>query len=178
MKLLAKENIPPPRGGETVGQPVVTAPIVATVSIEAVSALLVEVVPGVMRSIRENMRSLRAPDLSVPQFRTLTFLSHRPGGTLSEVAEHVGVGLPSMSKMVDGLVERGLVSRQDAPNDRRRVVLALTANGTALLESAHRGTAALVAERLQNLSGADLAGIAAALATLQRAFSPDREENA
>jgi hypothetical protein len=51
---------------------------------------VMETVPLVMRFIRTEMRSRRAPSLSVPQFRVLTFLSRRPGAPLSSVAEHLG----------------------------------------------------------------------------------------
>jgi DNA-binding MarR family transcriptional regulator len=176
MKLFEKATIrsetgrtAPPASTESIGAQSMTA--------ESVSALLVDVIPMVMRSIRANMRGSRAPDLSVPQLRTLTFLSARPGAHLSEVAEHVGIGLPSMSKLVDALVERGLVSRQNARHDRRRVVLLLTGDGAALLDTARRGTIALVAERLQGLSGDNLAVIATAMASLRAAFSLGRESN-
>jgi len=36
------------------------------------------------------------------------------------VAEHVGLRLPSMSALIDGLVERGLVARRQSAVDRRR----------------------------------------------------------
>jgi hypothetical protein len=54
---------------------------------------VMETVPLVMRFIHTEMRSRRAPLLSVPQFRVLTFLSGRPGAPLSSVAEHLGVAL-------------------------------------------------------------------------------------
>jgi DNA-binding MarR family transcriptional regulator len=146
-------------------------------SAEAVSHLLVDVVPLIMRFVRAEMRNHRAPGMSVPQFRTLTFLTVHPGATLSEVAEHVGIGLPSMSKLVDALVERALVSRQSAAHDRRCLVLTLTGDGETLLEDARRVTAARVAERLQGLSGDDLAVIATAMAALRPTFSSGRESN-
>jgi hypothetical protein len=52
---------------------------------------VMETVPLVMRFIHTEMRSRRAPLLSVPQFRVLMFLSGRPGAPLSSVAEHLGV---------------------------------------------------------------------------------------
>jgi hypothetical protein len=52
---------------------------------------VMETVPLVMGVIRMEVRSRRAPLLSVPQFRVLTFLSGRSGTPLSSVAEHLGV---------------------------------------------------------------------------------------
>ena len=65
---------------------------------------LMEVVPLVMRTFRAEMRGSRANDLSVPQFRALGFVHRKPGTSLSDVAEHIGLALPSMSKLIDGLV--------------------------------------------------------------------------
>ena len=182
MKLLERETSEPmdtqsvldrpaatsqPQAGETVPAP----------SVEVVSALVVDVVPLVMRSIRSEMRSQRAPGMSVPQFRTLTLLDARPGATLSEVAEHVGIGLPSTSKLVDSLVERGLVSRESALHDRRCLVLTLTGDGHTLLQTARRMTAAHVAERLKDLSSDDLTVVARAMAALRLNFSSGRQSN-
>ena len=52
---------------------------------------------------------------------------------MSSVAEHVGLTLPSMSKMIDGLVARRLVERAISTRDRRQVTLALSPLGRATL---------------------------------------------
>ncbi len=99
---------------------------------------VLDVVPLVMRAIRAEMRSHRTPDLSVPQFRALLFLKRNPGASLSAVSDHLGLTPPSASKLVDGLVARGLVARQVSPTDRRRVMLVVTPPGAAILESRRR----------------------------------------
>ena len=48
---------------------------------------------------------------------------------LSELNRHVLLSQPALSRMVDRLVERGLVSRATDPRDGRGVRLALTAEG-------------------------------------------------
>lgn len=132
---------------------------------------MLEVVPLVMRVIRAEMRSRRAADLSVPQFRALAFLSRCEGASLSDVAEHIGLTLPSISKMVDGLVTRGLVARRPSAGDRRRVALALTPQGEAVLEAARRGTQARLAEMLTALTAEERAVIARAMHTLRQVFA-------
>src|SRR5512137_2718402 len=96
---------------------------------------ILEVVPAVMRIIRAEMRRHRTADLSVPQFRTLAFIDRNVAASLSDVAEHIGLTLPSMSKIVDGLVMRKLVTRQTHPTDRRRMTLALTPRGQTALQT-------------------------------------------
>ncbi len=140
-------------------------------SAEMCAGVVLEVVPLVMRVLRAEMRSHRAADLTVPQFRTLKFLDRQRGASLSEAAEHVGIALPSMSTLVNGLVDRKLIVRATAATDRRRVTLALTERGQALLAETYAATQARLAETLRGLSGADRAGVVQALEALRRVFA-------
>ena len=136
---------------------------------------ILEVVPSIMRNIRTEMRHHRAADLSVPQFRTLAFVDRGDKPSLSDVAEHIGLTLPSMSKIVDGLVARKLVTRETHSTDRRRLVLALTRSGQTALETSRKATRACLAENLAMLSDAERANIVRALETLRPLFSGKKE---
>jgi DNA-binding MarR family transcriptional regulator len=116
------------------------------------AALLMDTIPLVMRYIRMEMRSHREPGLSIPQFRTLVFLDRNQGASLSEVASHIGLTLPSASKIINALVARKLVIRSDLLKDRRYNSLKLTKLGHTTLMQAQRGTAASLAEKLAALS--------------------------
>jgi DNA-binding MarR family transcriptional regulator len=118
------------------------------------AALLMDVVPLIMRYIRTEMRSRRMRGLSVPQFRSLIFLRRNEGSSLSEVANHIGLTLPSASKVIEVLVTRKLVARTELRNDRRYSSLKLTKLGQTTLLQAQRGTEAGLAERLDALSPA------------------------
>jgi len=121
----------------------------------------------VLRIIRTEIRSRRAPDLSVQQFRSLFFLNLQPGATLSDIAENIGLTLPSMSKMIDNLVARELVTRHICPTDRRRIRLMLTASGKALIDEALLAVQSALAERLTDLPAAKRSVIARAMHTLR-----------
>lgn len=136
---------------------------------------MLDVVPQVMRAIRAEMRRHRTADLSVPQFRTLAFIDRGDQPSLSAVAEHIGLTLPSMSKIVDGLVARKLVTRETHPADRRRLVLALTRSGQTALATSRRATRACLAEELATLSDAERANIVRALETLRPLFAAKKE---
>jgi DNA-binding MarR family transcriptional regulator len=142
-----------------------------TVTPDRCARQLLEVAPLVMRAIRAEMRA-GGGNLTVPQFRALAFVSRNPGASLSDVAEHMGLTLPSMSKLNDGLVARKLVTRVTATADRRRLVLAPTARGRALLESRRAATRVRLAERLAPLPAADRAVVSAAMHALQPIFAP------
>ena len=136
---------------------------------------ILEVVPAVMRTIRAEMRRHRTADLSVPQFRTLAFVNSKADASLSDVAEHIGLTLPSMSKIVEGLVVRKFVTRQTHPTDRRRMTLALTARGLTALQSSRAATRACLAEDLATLSDRQRQTIAQAMEILRPVFTPHGE---
>ncbi|MGO8948945.1 MAG: MarR family winged helix-turn-helix transcriptional regulator [Ktedonobacterales bacterium] len=137
---------------------------------EACAALLLDVVPPVMRTIRSYMREARAADLSVPQFRALAFLNTHPGATLSDVAEHVGLTLPASSRMIDGLVARKYAERQPSKTSRRCIELRLSADGHEMLEFTRRHTQDALASLLAPLAAPQRAAVTAALETLKLAF--------
>jgi MarR family transcriptional regulator for hemolysin len=137
------------------------------------AALLMEVVPWVMQRIRMEMRSHRTPGLSVPELRTLIYLYRNEGVSLSEVAEHIGLKLPSMSKTIDALVARKLVIRRALAHDRRYVSLRLSAYGLAELRRTRRSTEARLAEALAALLPEQQARVVEALKMLGQVFAPE-----
>ena len=146
-----------------------------TTSPDACAQEILEVVPAVMRVIRAEMRRHRMADLSVPQFRTLAFIDHNADASLSNVAENIGLTLPSMSKIVDGLVVRKFVTRQTSTTDRRRMTLALTARGLTALQASRDATRACLAEDLAGLTERQRDTIAQAMEILRPVFTPQGE---
>jgi len=142
---------------------------------DACAQEILDVVPVVMRTIRAELRRHRTADLSVPQFRTLAFIDSRADASLSDVAEHIGLTLPSMSKIVEGLVVRKFVTRQTARDDRRRMTLALTARGQTALQVSREATRACLAEDLAALSDRQRETIVQAMGILRPVFSSQGE---
>ncbi len=136
---------------------------------------VLDVVPIVFRVIRAELRKHGAKEMSVPQYRTLAFVYRNEGASLSEVGDHIGLTLPTMSLLVDGLVARGLVSRRTDPEDRRRMTLTLTEAGRARLESARAATMANLEERLRQLSASDRATITTAMRMLSELFTGGKD---
>lgn len=71
---------------------------------------------------------LAKQDISVAQWVVLRTLYDNSGVTLNEAAELVGVDKSSLSRMVERLVQKGLVNRT-VGDDRRSVGLTLTKDG-------------------------------------------------
>ncbi len=116
------------------------------------AALLMEVVPSVMRVVRAEMRRHRA-GLTVPQFRALAFVQRSERPSLSELADFLGLTLSAVSRMVDGLVQRGYVIRSESATDRRFLVLQLTPAGGELVAEAQAQTRERLAELLSGIQG-------------------------
>ena len=79
--------------------------------------------------------------LSLAQYHLLEPLAEGPR-TNRELAELAGISAPTATRLVDGLLERGFVSRVEDPIDRRAVVISLTASGRTALAKKQREYAA------------------------------------
>jgi len=134
---------------------------------------VLDVVPLVMRVIRRDLRQHGAFEISVPQFRTLAFLFKHEGASLSDVAEHIGLGLPAMSVLVDGLVSHGLVKRRTDQDDRRRMTLMLTESGRFRMTTAREATVAHLEQIFRQLSAADRVTILHAMDVLKELVSAE-----
>ena len=134
------------------------------------STRLVEVVPLIMRHIRRELRSHTMPGLTLPQYRTLTYLRRHPQASLSEVAEHLALTPPTVSKMIQKLVDQGIIERR-IPSDRRRVCLSLSEEGVTALTRAREETRQQLTENLKTLSEEELSALSVALDSLGRVFN-------
>jgi DNA-binding MarR family transcriptional regulator len=118
------------------------------------------------------MRQSRTRELSVPQFRTLLYIHRHPDASLTDVAEYLGSTAPSTSALVDGIVARHLVTRQESRVDRRRITLNLTDEGKSILDAAHEETQAFLAEILAGLSDLERETVMQAMRALRQIFTP------
>lgn len=119
--------------------------------------------------------ALRDTELSLSQYRLLLYLSEGSAAAAA-LAERLIVSRPSVTTLVDGLVERGLVERRADPVDRRRIDHLLTRKGRRALARAD----AAVAEMLEGLAGrldpADAERALTGLALLHDALEAALEE--
>lgn len=65
----------------------------------------------------------RHSDLSMAQFNLIITVRNQGEITLTELAEKLDVSPPSVSVMVERLVERGLLVRERSRTDRRKVII-------------------------------------------------------
>jgi len=131
---------------------------------------ILETVPLVMRFIRDQVRQCRTAGLSLPQFRALIFLSRAKNSSLSAVAGHLGLSLPAMSRLINGLVDDRLVERQLVSTNRRQIALTLTARGGAMVEKARGEIRSQLAGSLKNLPAAEQKTVQRAMRVLHKVF--------
>ncbi len=117
---------------------------------------LMETTKKIIQNIRCEMRRGHCANLSVPQVTSSRFIQSNPDGSLSAVANHLGLTLPSVSNLIDGLVKKGLINRQESTNDRRLLSLALTQNGEFIINNAPGDAQVGIAKILSNLSNQEL----------------------
>ena len=142
-------------------------------SAAACARAVLDGVPVVMQFIRHVAGKRKAPGLTVQQFRALGVLRSRPdGASLSDVAEYLGLSLPTASRMIDGLVLRGLVHRRPQPENRRQVRLKLQPAGARLLEAAVDAALRAMELRLRSLPPTRRRAICRAVGDLRTTFAP------
>jgi DNA-binding MarR family transcriptional regulator len=100
---------------------------------------LISRIMDTQRRLREQLAgSLSHPlldlNLTMSQLKVLILLSHLGGASGQELARRTGVGLPTLTGIVDRLVGQHLVTRREDPRDRRVRRLELTPAGAALVD--------------------------------------------
>jgi DNA-binding MarR family transcriptional regulator len=118
------------------------------------------------------LRTLRREDdgsgLSAPRLSALSSIVVEGPVSLAELAEAEQVRPPTMSRIVDALVERGLVDRLIDPRDRRSVRIMATDAGNKLLAGdGERRVHALVG-RLRKLADSERRALARGVEILER----------
>ncbi len=132
---------------------------------------LYAVAPLVVKAVRVAMHDQGPGNLSVSQVMALTFVNQHDGASLSELADHLGFQLPSASRLVDCLVEQGLLTRRQRAENRRCVSLAVTAHGRAVGQAALTFAEKHVSERLAPLAEGERAELLRSLRVLRMLFA-------
>ena len=146
----------------------------------ALMAEIIEIEPQMLRVLGPaQARDWVDVDLTMSQLKMIFVLSSAmgPGAEsnglrVSEVARGLGVTLPTVTAVMDKLVERGLVRRDEDPLDRRQHVCRLTGDGQALLDRLMAGRRAFTNALLEHLDADELAaflrGMQVVLAAAER----------
>ena len=114
-----------------------------------------------------------AGDLSLPQFRVLALVDEG-GERATQLADRLAVAKPTITAVVDGLVDRGFLKRTADCDDRRATKITLTAAGKRALSDAEHAMHARLHDVLAHAD--DPAAIERALEDLGIAIDRARNE--
>jgi long-chain acyl-CoA synthetase len=88
-------------------------------------------------------------DLTLAQFRVLALIDAGDERS-SLLADRLSVAKPTITAVVDGLVERGLLLREAVAGDRRSIRLSLTSDGLEALRAAEDSMATSLGRILEH----------------------------
>jgi DNA-binding MarR family transcriptional regulator len=107
--------------------------------------------------------------LSLTQIKTAQFLAEtKEPLSLGAIGDHLGLSLPAVSRAVDGLVKRGLCTREEDPADRRSKRIVITGRGRRLYERLHEIRVAGIRDWAEGLNPADREALLNALRPIAR----------
>jgi DNA-binding MarR family transcriptional regulator len=123
--------------------------------------------------------SMRGFDITFRDFVILATLRKEPSPhelAVSQIADYVLRPMGSMTEAVDRVERAGLVVRRNDPDDRRKVLVSLTALGTRFANEALDAYNATRERLFERLSPDELEQIDEAVTTLLRALDVEYEE--
>jgi DNA-binding MarR family transcriptional regulator len=131
-----------------------------------------ETIPPAWHATRATIRKVAAVNfhLTVEQFQVLRRI--RKGiDSVSALAEANRTSRSSVSKAVEALVNKSLISRRTDARDRRHVHLSLSGEGERVLSAIYAETEAWLAARFARLTLEELELALQAMDSLQKAFT-------
>jgi DNA-binding MarR family transcriptional regulator len=137
---------------------------------------LMDVIPPSMSWIRLEMRSIMDEELTIPQFRILGAI-FRGNNVACDIAKNQGTSQAAISKMIDGLVSRGLVLRVANIDDRRHFHLNLTDSGKAYFKKTRKHAQENLKEKISCLDESDREDLARGLLALEKLFLSARSKD-
>ena len=122
---------------------------------------------AVMRLSRR-LRQQADGEVSPSQISALSSVDRLGPLTLGELSAVERVRPPTMTRIVSGLEEQGLATREVDPDDRRVARVRLTVAGQRLLEQSRTRKTAFLASRIRTLPTDDREALARAAELLER----------
>lgn len=134
----------------------------------------IERVVAAYETLMHRVASAHAPEfvgvgVTMSQAKVLYLVQAEPDIRMSHLAARLGVSPPSLSGVVDRLVDQGLLTRRDDPADRRQALVRISDAGAIQLELFRELNARQVRALLARVAPADLTVVARAIEILATA---------
>lgn len=115
--------------------------------------------------------------LTIAQLKSLFFIADKEKTNFKKLADALGVTPPNVTGIIDRLVEYGLVSRTENPEDRRIMLLQVTTKGRNLLHKLQENIDLQLVHILAKLSPEELSSLETGLKAVNkaaRAYNKDK----
>lgn len=137
---------------------------------EDVAIALLTLIPRMMATLRQHLRSADGLEIRGGQFRLMMIIQAHHQVSITQAADLIGLTVPTTSKIVDELTQQKLLARHPDTTDRRRVLLSLTAHGASALETVSKAAREHLANLLEPLTPPERSFILCAVETLRPLF--------
>ncbi|MCJ7626476.1 MAG: MarR family transcriptional regulator [Anaerolineaceae bacterium] len=138
---------------------------------------LLEIIPFMMQSLKGYFDKQDIDQLPITMGQSMIIHQISLGKkTISDLAMSGKVSAPAVSRQVDGLVNKGFLTRQRNENDRRMVMLDVTEQGKELMQNFLNKILNVVGRKLSSLDDEEICAIRKAFASLRAAFEPTQED--
>ena len=140
---------------------------------------MLQVLPRMFKQMMSQCKDampLELSEVGEAQFRLIHMLGHREY-TISDLARRMHVTAPTVSRMVDSLVGRGLIDRRPDRGDRRIIWLSLTTKGQEANDQVARVFRTGVAQLMNSLSDEQLQLVISAMDVLQNLVPESLRDN-
>ena len=135
---------------------------------ELLGAIMADVAT-IMRHVADwHVSEFIAVDVTMSQAKLLYLVTSQPGIVMTALAAQLGVGLSTVSGLVDRLVEHGYLQRREDPADRRQQRVTVTPEGAAVVERMREMNDHHLRTLLEGMSVPDLRTVSAGIAALGR----------
>lgn len=118
--------------------------------------------------IRREQPIMERHHLEMWEYVVMSVLARGPAPTQAELATATGRDKTRLIRNLDRLEERGLVSREPDPADRRNKIVSLTQSGDRLLRACRADIWSMEEELLSALKPSERAGFERSLVALSR----------
>jgi DNA-binding MarR family transcriptional regulator len=134
------------------------------------------------RRVNRTMRA-HAPDawmqlnLTILQVKSLFFITNNGSTNFKTLAKALKVTPSNLTGVIDRLVEQGIVSRTENPQDRRMMLLKATEKGESLVSELRERRLSYLTKALTDLTTEELQAIKRGLSLLARAAETQQKVN-
>ena len=119
---------------------------------------------------------MNLPPVTMPQVKSLFFISNQGSTSLGKLASALGVTPANVTGIVDRLVEHKLITRVENADDRRMLIVRATKKGEELVANLRERTRSYLSRALSDLNSDELTNLSRGLGSLLKAIESHQGE--